>query len=164
MNIINMTHAHPWPLELQLPPAHPPATHKMASTLSSPSNWDTSDVTCTKRKMTLKIFLSRKKDGYVTQLLGWCRTGNGIFNRNLNTQICCYWQCNHTKVTNYSNESIFSINCIHDTKLKQQGFHIYMREIQSNYFKTCINTPPPQTLFPQRDLNASYVANIISLI
>lgn len=61
MNIINMTYAHLWPLELQLPPAHPPATHKMASTLSSPSNWDTSDVTCTKQKMTLKTFLSRKK-------------------------------------------------------------------------------------------------------
>lgn len=113
MNINNMTHTHLWPLELQLPPAHPPATHKMASTLSSPSNWDTSDVTCTKRKMTLKIFLSRKKDfkkwicesttwlmqDWKHQLnrlpllqMRWCFIcANGLFNRNLNTQICCYF-------------------------------------------------------------------------
>lgn len=39
-------------LELQFPPAHPPATHKMASTFCSPSNWATSAVTCTKWELT----------------------------------------------------------------------------------------------------------------
>lgn len=36
------------PFELQFPPAHPPATQTMASTLCSPSTVATSDVTCIK--------------------------------------------------------------------------------------------------------------------
>lgn len=58
----DMTHAFfSWPLEPQFPPAHPPATHKMASTFCSPSNWATSDVTCTKWKMLDERFSTIQK-------------------------------------------------------------------------------------------------------
>lgn len=49
-----------WPLELQLPPAHPPATHRMASTLCSPSSCATSVVTCTKTRETHESLRGKK--------------------------------------------------------------------------------------------------------
>lgn len=45
-----------WPLEPQLPPAQPPATHKIASTFCSPSNEATSAVTCTEWQVMTHTF------------------------------------------------------------------------------------------------------------